>query len=67
MIKIDGRIESIWVEVREPTRKTVLGVVYRPPNLSKGDSIPIWQKIDKACKYEQLCVLGDFNLRNTDW
>ena len=44
-----------------------MGVVYRPPNLSKGDSIPIWQEINRACKYGQLCLLGDFNLRNIDW
>ena len=67
VIKIDDRVESIWVEVREAVRKTVLGVVYRPPSLSRGDSIPIWQEINRACKYEQLCVLGDFNLRNIDW
>ena len=39
----------------------------RPPNLSKGDSIPIWQEINRACRYEQLCVLDDFHLRNIDW
>ena len=27
VIKIDGRVESIWVELREAARKTVLGVV----------------------------------------
>ena len=66
VIKIDDRVESIWLEVREAARKTVLGVVYRPPNLSKGDSTPVWQ-INRACNYKQLCVLGDFNLRNIDW
>ena len=35
--------------------------------LSKGNLIPIWQEIHRACKYEQLCVLDDFNLRNNDW
>ena len=34
--------------------------------MSRGDSIPIWQEINRACKYEQLCILGDFNLRNID-
>ena len=67
VIEIDDRIESIWVEIREAARKIVLGVVYRPPNLSRGNSIPIWQEINRACKYEQLCVLGDFNLRNIGW
>ena len=38
-----------------------------PPNLGKVYSIPIWQEINRACKYDQLCVLGDFNLRNNDW
>ena len=56
--------ESISVEVREAARKTVLGVMYRAPNLSREDSIPIWQEKNRACKYKQLCVLGDFNLRN---
>ena len=31
------------------------------------DSIPIWQEINRACRYDQLCVLGDFNSRNNDW
>ena len=53
MIKIDDSVESTWVEVREAARKTVLSVVYRPPNLSKEDSIPIWQEIHRACKCEQ--------------
>ena len=66
MIKTDNSVESIWVEVRKAAGKAVLGVVYRPPNLSKVDSIPIWQEINRACRYDQLCVLGDFDVRNID-
>ena len=41
--------------------------MYRPPNLSTVDSILIWQELSRACRYDQLCVLGDFNVRNIDW
>ena len=66
-IRLDDKTESIWIDLKEGAHAMLLGVIYRPPNTCKEDSMLLWQEISKASKYNNLCVLGDFNLRNIDW
>ena len=64
--KEDNSPGSLGVEIIKVEGKTVLGVVYRPPNTSNDNLVMLWQEINQACGYNQVCILGNFNLRNKD-
>ena len=66
-IKTDSKTESLWVDIKEGSQTVVLGLVYRPPNASQEINSSLWQELNRASKYRQICVLGDFNYRNVDW
>ena len=57
----------MWVEITEGREKLIMGVIYRPPSLGKEAAQPIWQEMSRAAKYNNLCIMGDFNFRNIDW
>ena len=65
-ISIDD-VESIWVELRKNKgQKTLLGVVYRPPNCSGNVGKSIRHEIRDACVKGTSLIMGDFNL-HIDW
>ena len=66
-IKTDGKTETLWVDIKDGSQTVVMGVVYRPPNTTNDSNTALWQEIDKAGRYSQVCVVGDFNFRNIDW
>ena len=66
-IKLDDNTESLWLNVKEGKNKLVIGLLYRPPNLSKEASNLLWQEIERACRSKHVCIMGDFNYRNIDW
>ena len=63
----DDNTESVWVDVTGGRDKIVLGLIYRPPNESMEVTSSLLQEIARACRYRQVCILGDFNFRNIDW
>ncbi len=66
-IRTIGNSETLWVEINDIQDSIILGVVYRPPNLSRENSKLIWDEIDRACRNRNVCILGDFNYRNINW
>ena len=48
-------------------KKLVVGVVYRPPDLGIEASSSLMQELTRASKYNNVCIMGDFNYRNIDW
>ncbi|XP_050709044.1 uncharacterized protein LOC126993921 [Eriocheir sinensis] len=66
-IKEDSNTESLWVETIGRKEKLVIGVLYRPPNLTRDSSQPLLQEISGASRYRNVCVIGDFNYRNIEW
>ena len=66
-IKTDNKTESLWVDIKEGSHSVILGLVYRPPSASQEINSSLWQEIDRASRYRQTCVIGDFNFRNIDW
>ena len=66
-IKTDNKAESLWVDIKEGAQSVVLGLVYRPPNASDEINSSIWQEINRAGRYSQVCVTGDFNYRDINW
>ena len=58
-------VESIWVELRNSKgQKTLVGVVYRPPNSSSGVGDGIKQEIRNACNKGKTVIMGDVNLHS---
>ena len=66
-IKTNSDNESIWVEIGEGNESVVIGVIYRPPNLSRNDGKLLWEEIKKASDRNNVCILGDFNFSGIDW
>ena len=66
-IKVDNDTESLWVEAMGSKGKLIIGVLYRPPNLSREDGEPLLREISRASRYSNVCIMGDFNFRNIDW
>ena len=66
-IKTDSKTESLWVDIKEGSQTAVMGLVYRPPNASQEINSSLWQELNRASRYRQIYVLGDFNYRNVDW
>lgn len=63
-IKVDNRVESLWLDVRVNRSKTIReGAFYRPPNQSpKLDELMV-DEVNRGCTTRQTIILGDFNLR----
>lgn len=61
-IKVDNRVESLWLDIRVNRSKTTReGAFYRPPNqLPKVDEL-IVDKVNRGCT-RQTIILGDSNL-----
>ncbi|XP_055521745.1 uncharacterized protein LOC129715880 [Leucoraja erinacea] len=60
-------VESVWVELHNTKgQKTLVGVVYRPPNSSSEVGDGIKQEIRNACDKGKTVIMGDFNL-HIDW
>ena len=66
-IKTDNKTESLWVDIKEGSQAVVIGVVYRPPRSTMEVNTSLWQELNRASKYTQMCVVGDFNFRSIDW
>ena len=41
--------------------------MYMPPDLDEADSAPLIQEIGRAARYNNVCIMGDFNHRGIDW
>ena len=61
-------IESLWIELRNRKgKKTLMGVMYRPPSNSQDVGQKINQEIEKAYKKGNITIImGDFNMQ-VDW
>ena len=66
-IKVGNYMESLWVEAIGKKGKLIIGVLYRPPNLSREDSEPLLREISRASRFSNVCIMGDFHFRNIDW
>ena len=66
-IKSDSNAESLWVDIVAGGRKIVIGIMYRPPDLNEGASAPLLQEIERASRYSNVCIMGDFNYRGINW
>ena len=47
--------------------KFVAGIIYRPPDLDEAASASLMQELARASRYDNVCVMGDFNYRRIDW
>ncbi|XP_059845547.1 uncharacterized protein LOC132404945 [Hypanus sabinus] len=63
-----GDAESVWIELRNSKgRKTLMGVIYRPPNSSLDVGCKLNEELKSACrKGSDTVVMGDFNMQ-VDW
>jgi len=63
----EQNLESLWVEIRNSKqKKTLVCVVYRPPNNNFKVGRAINKQITDACKNGTAIIMGDFNL-HIDW
>ena len=66
-IKVDSRVESLWLDVRVNKDKTIrVGAFYRPPNQSHEVDELMVDEVNRGCT-RQTIILGDFNLRSVNW
>ncbi|XP_059802213.1 uncharacterized protein LOC132378916 [Hypanus sabinus] len=63
-----GNVESVWLVLRNSkSRKTLMGVIYQPPNSSLDVGCKLSEELKLACcKGNDTVVLGDFNMQ-IDW
>ena len=47
--------------------KLVVGIIYRPRDLDEAASALLMQELAKASRYNNVCIMGDFNYRRIDW
>ena len=66
-IKVDSRVESLWLDVRVNKNKTIrVGTFYRPPNQSPEVDKLMVDEVNRGCT-RQTIILGDFNLSSVNW
>ena len=66
-VKLDDRIESLWLDVRVNKIRTVrIGTFYRPPNQSPEVDEIMVDEVNRGCT-RQTFILGDFNLSSVNW
>ena len=59
-----GEVESVWIELRNSKgKKTLMGVVYRPPNSSMDIGYKLNRELTLACAKGNAVVMGDFNMQ----
>ncbi|XP_059827241.1 uncharacterized protein LOC132394851 [Hypanus sabinus] len=60
-----GEVESVWIELRNSKgKRTLMGVVYRPPNSSMDIGCKLNRELTLACgKGNVAVVMGDFNMQ----
>ena len=64
---MEDKVESIWVEIRNSkAKKSLIGVVYRPPNSNIMVRQAINKEITDACRNGTAVIMGDFNM-HVDW
>ena len=67
-IKTESNTESLWVDIHiGGNKKIVVGIIYRPPNLSEEVSTSIIQELERAARYNNIYIMGDFNYGGIDW
>ena len=67
-IKTDRNTESMWIDIHiGRNKKIVVGIIYRPPNLDEEASTTIMQELERASRYNNVYIMGDFNYRGIDW
>ena len=66
-IKTDRNTESLWIDIIIGGKKIVVGIIYRPPDLDEEACASIMQEIARAARYNNVCIMGDFNYRGIDW
>ena len=60
--------ESLWIEIVNGRDRLLIGCIYRPPSLSREETSLIYQEISAAAtRYNNVCIMGDFNFRGIDW
>ena len=60
-IKVDSRVESLWLDVRVNKDKTIrVGAFYRPPNQSPEVDELMVDEVNRGCT-RQTIILGDSN------
>ena len=65
-IRTDRNTESLWIDIIIGWRK-VVGIINRPPDLDKAASAPLMQELARASRYNNVCIIGDFNYRRINW
>ena len=59
-----GEVESVWIELRNSKgKKTLMGIVYRPPNSSMDIGYNLIRELSLACAKGNVVVMGDFNMQ----
>ena len=59
---MEDKVESIWVEIRNSkAKRSLIGVVYRPPNSNIMVGQAINKEITDACRNGTAVIMGDFN------
>ena len=66
-MKSNVNSKSIWVELIYRREKLIISDIYRPSNLSRKVSMLLFQEVNAAAEYRNVCIMGDFNYRNVDW
>ena len=66
-IKTDRNTESLWIDIIIGGKKFVVGIIYRPSDLDEAASAPLMQELARASRYNNVCLMEDFNYRRIDW
>lgn len=66
-IKTDRNTESLWVDIILGREKFVIGIIYRPPDSDGETTAALLRELTKSSRYDNVCIMGDFNYRNVDW
>jgi len=63
-----NQIESVWIELSNKEGNKILwGAFYRPPNSGVDYDRCMLDQIANTCKYNDVVIVGDFNLPLIDW
>ena len=66
-VKSDVNSKSLWVELINNREEFITAYIYRSSQLTREASKLLFQEINTAAKYKNVCIVGDFNCRNVDW
>ena len=65
-IRTDIKTLSLWVNIKDGSQTLAMRLMYRPPNTIDEINSLLWQEINRAASYSQVCVVSDFNYKNVD-